>query len=446
MPLELSLTTWVLFGATIGLWGFSIHLAKERFSQKRFKWTIIPFSLFGLAWIAFGINFISRFLFLVYDPVLFCATRLPIWHLPVEVFNSEWIFLAAFWAMFCLGFFTMVRWMPHNAPKMLKKLDQLVTLENVPLLDAMALTTGFLLLLTKPDLLPPSLATPFGHLGRFFVIPAMAAWFLHFKGKTIGLRRFLYLVPGVILYVISPYRAHLVIIAICVLLPALQTRRWVSFKKIFLGTLILLVVSTAVTDYYREKFGMVPKHIDSIQDRWESWQEVPEEAPWVRLVNRFHGFDSLGITIYFVPSFFPYSNLNIFTDMLVRIVPRAIWDTKPDTHRGRDFSASIWAMDEKRLEKRPEANISPSMCADLYMVQGIYMIVLGALIYGLIVGLLESWRRAAGPLSSCTILVAFGIPVAMGIEQEFSYVIAGIFQYLIVLFSILLVINVRHAN
>lgn len=437
MTIELSLATWIYYIVTVTIWGLSILLIKDRFSQRNIYWTTIPLSLFGLAWLFFGIIFISRFLILVYDPVLFQVTRLPIWQIPVEVFNWEWIFLASYWLAFCLGFFIVVRWMAPKAPKTMEKLEQLVSLENVPVLDVMAFTASLVLLLTKPGLLPEALVTPFGHLGRFFVIPLLAAWFMHFRGMPIGARRFIYIVPGVILYLIYPYRTHLAIIAICILLPALQSRRWVSFKKIFLVTLILLVTSTAVTDFYRAKIGLVSERAGTIEERWDSWQENPKQAPWVRLVRRFSGFDTFAVTIYYVPSYFPYSNIDIFTDMLLRLVPRAIWDTKPDTHRGRKFSTTIWAMDSKGLQKRTEANVSPTMCGDLYAVHGIYMIILGALIYGLIVGLLQSWKNSAGPLSGCILLIAFGIPVTLGIEQEFGFAVCTIGQLMIIFWMLL---------
>jgi hypothetical protein len=77
------------------------------------------------------------------------------------------------------------------------------------------------------------------------------------------------------------------------------------------------------------------------------------------------------------------------------------------------------------------------MCADLFQINGIPLVMVGAAFYGLLVGLLESWQRGGKSLASCVLLVLFGVPVALGIEQEFDFACATLIQMTVGLFCFL---------
>jgi MFS family permease len=438
MKLELSIFTWLAFAGATGLWALSILLTRDASGRHAWTWRAIPLSFFGLAWIAFGITFIFRFLVLVSDPDFFQATQYPLWRMPATTFTWSWIALTLYWLAFALGYLFLVRLSPHR-PTILERLDLLAAPANLLTLDILVFCCSCLVILSGREVIPRAISTPLAILGGFYAIAATTIWFGYFQGQPYRLRAFLYLIPGVLVYFYSPFRTLIFAVILCVLVPALRARQWMSLPTFLLAMLALLLVTTIGNDYRRSKMkaeNYLRQDTTLTDEAWGSTAQHKSPS-WVRLINRFHGFDSVALTIHFVPSIFPHSHLNIFTDLIWRVIPRSIMDKKGDSHRGRDFSTTIWAMGERGLTRRPEANISPSMCADLYQINDIPLVVLGAALYGLLVGLLESWQSRGGPLSSCIFLALFGMPVALGIEQEFNFAAATLIQTIIGFFFFL---------
>jgi hypothetical protein len=405
-------------------------------------------SLFGFAWLGFGLDFILRFLALAYDPSLFQATTFPLSFLPGDVLSRTWLYMAIYWVVFCLGFAFVIFSIPQRAPKFLKKLELLGTMQKVKVLDLFVVITALAIIVTNLPgaTVPGALVTPLGLIGSLYVIPAAIAWFLYFYGKPIGLRRFIYMFPGIILYILSPYREHILTLAICAIVPALMVRRKISARKVAAGIIIVLLVATIITSAYRtylwEEMGYVPS---TFSETWESWHENPTQTPWVSLMNRFHGFDSMALTVHMVPAPFPYSERNIMIEFLTQgFLPRAIYYTKSDVQRGREFSAGIWALDEKgNIVSRFSAMIAPTMSGDLYSVNGLYMVILGAFLWGLIIGFLERCIRTLGPITGCVLIPLFGLRVAGGIERDFVNASASVIQVLIVLLLVVAVLPVK---
>jgi hypothetical protein len=443
MKLELSTFTWLAFFAASGLWLWSVRLTREADTRQDWNWKNIPLSFFGLAWISFGITFISRFIFLLYDPEFFRATQFPLWRMPAATFTWTWISLTLFWLCFTGGYLAIMRLSPHR-PLILEKLDLLAAPASLLTLDILVVCCSILIILSGREIVPRALSTPLGILGGFYAIAATTVWFNAFQGRPAGLRKFLYLIPGILVYLYSPYRALIFAVILCVLVPVLKTRRRLSLTSFLLAMLVLLLVATIVNDYRRS--AMKPehdrRHDASLSDETWGSKEHRTQPSWGRIIDRFHGIDSMALNTHFVPSYFPYSHLNIFSDLLWRIIPRSLMDKKSEVHRGQKFSVTIWAMGERGLTKRDEANISPSMCADLYQIDGLPLVVVGAAFYGLLVGLLESWQRRGTPLNSCILLALFGMPVALGIEQEFNFAAATLVQMIIGLLCFLLFLPV----
>ena len=438
MYLDLTASAWLAFAAAAGLWLWSVRLTREAAGLHRLTWTAIPVSFFGLAWIAFGVTFVLRFIFLISDPKFFQATLYPLWRMPAAIFTWSWIALALYWLAFTLGYLLVVR-LPPPRPVLLDKLDLMAAPENYLTLDVLVFCCSVLIVLTGLDVIPRVINTPLAILGSFYAIAAATAWFNYFQGHPLSLRPFLYLIPGILAYLYSPFRTLIFAVILCILVPALKTRRFRSLGAFLVGMLALLLVATIVNDYRRSSMdtGIFNRPAASFgEEIWGSKQQHIKPS-WVRLVNRFHGFDSVALTVNLVPSFFPYSQLNIFADLAWRVIPRSIVDKKSETHRGRNFSTTIWAMGERGLTKREEANISPSMCADLYQINGILLVAVGAAFYGVLVGFLESWQQSRGPLGSSIILALFGTPAALGIEQEFDFAAATLIQVIIGLIFLL---------
>jgi len=438
MHLDMTASTWLAFICATGLWAVSALLTCDPASRQPWTWKALPLSFLGLAWIFFGMTFVLRFLALIYDPEFFRTTQFPIWRISADTLTWTWIWLTLYWLAFVGGHFIMTRLSPPR-PVLLERLDLLNSLENLPILDLLVLTCSFLVILGERQFVPQILRTPLGILGGFYIIAASAIWFNYFQGQPVGLRKFFYLFPGVLIYIFSPFRALVFSIVLSILIPALKARKWFSLFTFVASMIVLLIVVTIVNDYRRAKMrAQISSRFDTtLTDEALGWQDNPEDAPWIRLSKRFHGFDSMALTINFVPSVFPFSKINIFTELVRRIIPRAVVDQKGDSHRGRDFSTTIWAMGSRGVVRRSEANISPSMTADLYIINGWPLVILGGLIYGLLVGLLESWQRRGSPLSSCILLAVFGMPVVLGIEQEFNFASATIIQMIIGLFFLL---------
>jgi hypothetical protein len=434
MHLELTAFTWLAFAAAAGLWALSVLCARNPASPRGWSWRDILLSFFGLAWLAFGITFIFRFAVLVYDPYLFRATQFPLWKMPAAVLTWSWITLTIYWLALVLGYLVIVWWSPPR-PSLLRKLDLLGSPEYLLTLDILVFCCTCLAILSGREAIPKAISTPMAILGSFYAIAATTVWLGRFQGQPLGARAMLYLIPGVMVYFFSPFRTLIFAVVLCVMIPALMTRRWSSLPAFVVAVVALLIVTTVINDYRRAriKAELYDQPDTTLSEEvWGSRQHRTSPS-WVRLINRFHGFDSVALTVHFVPSLFPFSRLNVFTDLAWRVVPRSIVDKKGDLQRGQDFSTTIWAMGDKGLTKRPAANISPTMCADLYHVNAIPLVLIGGAFYGLLIGLLESWQRKGGLLSSCILLALFGIPVAVGLEQEFDFAAATLIQITIAL-------------
>jgi hypothetical protein len=405
------------------------------------KWRLVFLSLFGFAWISFGFNFILRFLALAYDPILFQATIFPVDLLPDNVLSKTWFYMTIYWVVFCFGFLSIMYILPKpkRVPKVLLRLDLLGSIDKVKLLDLLAIITTLAIIINNlPGIfsVPTGLITPLGYLGSLYVIPATIAWFLYFQSQHIRLRRFIYMFPGFLLYLLSPYREHLITLVMCIIIPAIVIKQKISGRKVIFGIIIFLIGITILTSNYRRYIWEESGYAEtSFRNSWEYWNENPGQVPWVTLMNRFHGFDSMALTVDTVPAFFPYSERNVITEFLTQaFLPRAIYYAKSDIKWGREFSTSIWSLDESgRIINRPSAMIAPSMAGDLYSVNGVFMIVLGAFLWGGLVGFLERWIRALGPVASCVLIVLFGLRVAGGIERDFVNASVNFIHMLIIL-------------
>jgi hypothetical protein len=443
----LEITGWVaiILGLFIILWAASLWLAKDPRSQPRLNWESVLLSLFGVVWIGFGADFILRFLLLAYDPDYFQITNFPLTMLPPEVLSEIFTYLALFWIFFCLGFLCLAVWMTRKPPRILAVMEQLVSLRMTPLLDVVAIVTTFLTIIPYFGTVPNALLVPLGRTASLCAVPALIAWILYFRGEQIGARRFIYLIPLALTYLLSPYRTHLITLILCILIPALQFRKKLSFSKVLIGFVIFFIVSTYLNNLYRAYLWGESAR-DSVHqtfsEDWETWKRNPGKSPWVLAANRFHGFDSMALTVYAVPEIIPYSDRNILYEfMLISFVPRLFMDVKPLQARGREFSTTIWALGLAGVAKRESAPIAPSLPGDLYSIHGVPILILGAFIFGLLIGLLENWLRGSTATVKCIILPIFWVGIAENVEQDFILGLGTIIQYLIVFFIALAILK-----
>ncbi len=248
------------------------------------------------------------------------------------------------------------------------------------------------------------------------------------------------------MFLLSPYREHIVALFLCVFLPMLVTKRRVRILTVVAMAFAILVGSTIALVVYRpvkwegKKWDVTRRYVD-----WELWRTEPQEAPWTKLSARFHGFDSAALTVYLVPAVFPYQDRDLGVEVLISaFMPRALYAGKVHVQRGRLFSRTIWAYDERGTTARTgSAMIAPSMPGDLWSAGGPKTIILGALIWGGLVGLLECWRRSLRSGPAIALIVLLGIRVAGGLERDFVHAASTIMQLVVVLLLVLAVLPLK---
>jgi hypothetical protein len=438
MKLQLTHAIVIIFTAAVIFWISSLVLAADRQARTIWGWKVVFLSFFGYAWLGFGCHYILRFLVLAYDPEFFRASLFPMWMIPSETLEQSWLYLIYFWGVFCMTYALVVNLLPPMMPSIIKKIHDLATPRQIPLLDKVTIILTFLLIIVNSSRFPSVLYTPFSILSSLYTIPITIIWYYHFDGYDVGKRRYVYFIPGIINYIFNPYREHLLTMALCVLVPAILKNRRISIKKFISVVIIFLLVSTVVTNTMRSyKWGGKNNAatVSGIEDRWEKWNEKPYTSPWVKVINRFHGFDSTALTFYAVPDIFPYSERNVIKETLTKaFIPRIILESKPTISHGRKFSQTIWALDESgKVRNKQSAPIAPSMIGDLYSINGVSMLIFGALLYGLFIGFLEHLKRYTNHVTSSVMLTLLAINVAAAFERDFCIVFSSIIQLVIVI-------------
>jgi len=433
-------TAWLLFAGTVCLWAASAFLPIYLSRRWRSGWRALPLSLFGFAWVAFGATYILRFLALLYDSTLFRASLFPPWLMPSSALSRAWCYLAVHWCVLCAGWLAVMFLGPRRLPGAFARLDLVALGPSMPALDLLAASATAVLMLMSIVELPKGLTTPIGHFCSLWVIPAAFAWQMHFQNLRVGGRRFAYLVPGLALFLVSPYREHILALFLCLLLPAIQWRRGGGPVRVAALTLVVLLASSVGLYVYRP-IRMEGQELSATK-RFASpgeWTSNPEEAPWTKLSTRLHGFDSAALTMWLVPRRFPYQDRQVIVELLAAsLLPRAVYADKAFVQRGRIFSTSIWSYNEYgEVSERPSAMIAPSMAGDLWAAGGPVMLVLGSLAWGLAVGLLDRWRASLAPASGTVLVILFALRVAGGVERDFVFATATIIQVTIVVLLVL---------
>src|SRR5262249_3982080 len=158
---------------------------------------------------------------------------------------------------------------------------------------------------------------------------------------------------------------------------------------------------------------------------------VEPDPDWLVALRRFHGLDSLLLTVDLVPGVFPFRDEPVVVDAFVRgIVPRVLMPGKALSDRGPEFASTIWAFD-RGIESG--AAIAPSMPGDLYHAGGTWTVALGALVWGLLLGLVDRWKDALAPGGRVAVLVMLATQVVPSVERDFVHCTATLLQSLVVM-------------
>src|SRR5262249_56178760 len=187
------------------------------------------------------------------------------------------------------------------------------------------------------------------------------------------------------------------------------------------GGRLLFVVGRVVEGYGDVVWGGadVSHVVESVSGEPESDLFVEPDPGWLVALRRFHGLDSLLLTVDLVPGVFPFRDDAVVTDALVQgLVPRVLMPGKRLSDRGPEFASTIWAFDSG---VDSGAAIAPSMPGDLYHAGGTATVALGALVWGLVLGLLDRWKDALPPGGRVAVLVLFATQVVPSVERDFVH-------------------------
>ena len=423
--------SWLLYGCVVVIWLLSSKLALR---WHRDHWSSLLTSLFGLAWIGFGIDFIFRFLILSYDSVTFGNTTDRLMIRPVSIVNTTVLFSGIFWLFLSLGFAVGVRRKTAGPFKVVSRVSRDLVVRTAPVTTAGAIVC--LYLSAGPFGVPLFLLTPLAIVGSLWAFVAAAVWGSTFQRAHLSLRdhamRVMTLVPGLLHAYWSPYRERLVAIVLVPLIAALFAGRRYRTPVIVLAMAAFFFVSTLVITAHRRVMWGDESVADVVGDmNMDFWTENPIQAPWTQIIWRFHGFDSLLLTVDLVPDVFPFSGRTVFTDWVMEaFVPRALYSGKVRNRRGPEFAETIWSFDGGI---RNQSAIAPSMPGDLYEAGGVSFLAFGALLWGLALGVLEGSKRHL-PLSvAAGVTCVFAMTALGGVERDFVFVMASTTQLWLVL-------------
>jgi hypothetical protein len=403
---------------------------------RRGGWRALPTSLLGFVWLGFGVDFVIRFGLLAVDSVEFGNDTFRLADLDGATVEQALGLVLLYWGCFVLGFGA---WGVLRSPGVL---SAVVTLggDGRPMRRTIVLVASTVCSVLASGLfpLPLALLTPMGIAGTLWVIPAAyvwAEWSANPNDAALARLRWLVLAPALVRFAASPFREHVLPLA---LIPLLAWRctygRLERRHRLALAAVVpaFLLVGTAVQAYRDFLWGGVEAAAVVEEKAVKQSDEFVEPDPdWLVAVRRFHGLDSVLLTVDLVPTVFPFRDEPVVTDALVRgFVPRLFMPNKELSDRGPEFARTIWAYDSG-IESG--AAIAPSMPGDLYHAGGTATVALGALVWGLLLGLVDRWKDALAPGGRVAVLVLLATQVAPSVERDFVHCVATMLQSLVVI-------------
>jgi hypothetical protein len=428
--------TWLFAAAAALLWIISARLC---FRSGRAGWQAIPLSLFGFAWIGFGIDYISRFAVLAYDSVTYGNKSTRLASVAQSDVNQALVMVVLFWAALSFGYSVTVARKGPGPFAILNRAGEVLTRGKTDFLCALSVLA--MLLINQP-FFPRALLTPLGLLGLLWIPAATMQWIqddssLH-NERGDWIRRWAYLFPGLLWFYLDPYRERLIQIFVILFIAAIFHGRRIRLATIVLGSIIFFLTITVLTGTYREiVWGGEPSDNELKITSWSDWMEDPYGSPWAEALRRFHALDSLILTVKYVPDRFPFQERNLLVETFVRaFVPRALYPEKVDLARGRIFAATIWSYGDVPNG----AMIAPSIVGDLYSINGSILVISGGLVWGLLLGMLEGWKDKVRRPYGILILTFLGLSFAMGVELDFAHATATILQKIVVVVSVFLLL------
>jgi hypothetical protein len=421
--------TWLIFVIIVLFWALTLAALTPIRSR---GWRVIPTTLFGFTWLGFGLDILIRFLLLSVDSVDFGNSTFRLTVLPTDIVNRCLMLSGLFWVCFVGGYIGLRR---APLPNPLQPFADVTTHRASRAAVPVLILTSACLYLSLRVSLPASFVTPLALLGSLWVLPATILWWDRFRTDRPRRAGNLYLpllalTPGLLAVGLNPYREWLLILFLVPLIAALFAGIRLRLTRVSVASFVLLLASTALVQSYR-KVLWSSQGIDEVYLGASSWTQDSMDAPWFEPLRRFHGFDSFLLTVSLYPDVMPYTGDNLFVDSMVRgLVPRAVFQNKGQDDEGVQFGTALWSGDPN-LSVRG-ASIAPSMPGTLYSAGGAAFVALGAVLWGALVGLCESWKRSLSTSAKAAFTAMWGLAFAASIERGFTHNISTLLQQLIV--------------
>ena len=433
--------------AMTACWLLSVRLAP---GWKEEGWPALLKSVYGLVWLDWGLDIELRFTMLAWNAVEWGNGSPRLIALPLDTVNSSLLYCAVFWLLLASAYALAVRRRGAGPLTLTRGLDPELAYRMA--LPVSLISCILFYLLEGARVVPLFLLTPLALLAQLYMAPAIIVWWDHFRRPgpawRIGSVHLLVLLPALVHGVVSPYRENLSPILLVPLLAAVFAGRRPRLATVVpAGVIALLVLSTVVSSYRQIKWQNArPERVsqDLKQRDFNDWLSAATDEP----ARRFHGFDSLLLTVRVVPALEPHSGRKVLLSPLLRgVVPRILYRGKEGAMAGITFGSRIWAFDDPVAREQSGASIAPSMPGDLYDAGGVLYVVLGALMFGTLLGLVDGWKRQLPGFAAATVTMVLATGCAMSIERDFDQIVATFIQSLLVLVLVSGVVAlVRHGS
>ncbi len=396
------------------------------------NWRAVPTTLFGWSWIGFGLAFVARFWVLSIDAVTYGDLSERLIALPASIINEALMLACLYWIGVSVAFALM------RAPRLnpLANVGHLVANGGAAAHDVtLVVAVIAMLLLATGEYVPSALIRPLGLITSLWVVPATAAWAISLRtgGERFGYRRWLYLVPGLVAFFMEPFRERLLLTLLVPGVAALFAGRRLRLAVVCGVFIAFGLASTIAVGWYRQVAweGQTVRESVEVLDP-QLWLKEPYHAPWTAVLRRFHSFDSLVFYVNLVPDVVGFeTDRNPLVDVVLEgFVPRALYPDKPESRRALLFSTTLWGYSD---QGRMESNIAPSMAGDLYGAGDWYWVLIGAVCWGLLIGVLDRWSWRLEPSTRAVVVASLALLAAGGIERDFPRAVATLIQNAIVL-------------
>jgi hypothetical protein len=430
--LQTNLTTWLIMAGVTALWIASLRLIP---GWREEGWTSVVKSLYGLVWLGFGLDILLRFSMLSYNAVEWGNGTLRLVAIDASRVNTALAYCGVYWLLVSLGFSLAAR-RGSSGPLGVAQTFTPEFAYAIAIPTAVLCSVAFYFTEGFGDL-PLEILTPVALIANLYMVPAAMVWWDHFRRPgpkwRVGAVQLIVLMPAVVRAWRSPYRENLAPIVLIPLIAALCAGKRPALRKLLPASLACLFIMSAIIGTYRRVRAGDVRAEDLGTEMREAGVGDWIAGTWDEPMHRFHGFDSMLLTVALVPAMEPYSGRSVLTSPFVRgIIPRFIYAGKDPAVEGFRFGERIWAFDDPLSRARRVGSIAPSMPGDLYDAGGLLFIALGGLIWGIVLGMVDGWKDHLPGFCRAAIISLVATQCLMSVERDFDHTVATFIQTLIV--------------